>query len=82
MATKRETVWVVTSEVNQYDQYGEYLLSVFANKPTMKELCLLGIGKSVAAHLLETGGGRVGVEDVWYYLEEVNFGELSKRYMY
>lgn len=27
-------VWVLTSEVNDYDQHGDYFLAVFKNKPS------------------------------------------------
>lgn len=31
-------VWVLTCRINDYDQYGNYLLAVFNNKPTFQEL--------------------------------------------
>lgn len=78
-----KTVWVLTEEHNQYDQYGEYFLKVFATKPTekqvqaflieKKELATYHIGseyeEQFVAHILD-GGGRKNSEDVWYYLRE------------
>jgi len=76
-------VWVLTRELNIYDQDGEYFVAVFKTKPTVKQLT-----KVVAAtgylspdvmsalatilHILE-GGGREGTEDEWYNLREESF---------
>lgn len=67
-----KTVWVVTSEYNQYDQYGEYFLGVFKDKPTKKQLSKLIKYKEDSReveHLLN-GGGRIGYDDVWWWLRE------------
>lgn len=68
-----KTLWVVTCEYNDYDQYGEYFKSVYAEKPTLKQLTGL-MGKDLAEHLLNTGGGRIEYEDEWYWLREVEEG--------
>lgn len=31
-------VWVVTEEINDYNQHGEYLQAVYFNKPTAKQI--------------------------------------------
>ena len=63
-------VYVLTEEYNAYDQYGEYFLNVFKDKPTVEQLMeLLGINKSGAEHVLK-GGGRIKREDQWYILTE------------
>ena len=63
-------VYVLTEEYNQYDQYGEYFLKVFKDKPSEVELMkLLKINQTDATHILK-GGGRIGVEDQWYILTE------------
>lgn len=63
-------VWVLTQEYNDYDQYGEYFVAVFATKPTAKQLMPhTGWYEWAHEHLLD--GGRVEWEDNWYYLREV-----------
>lgn len=74
-------VWVLTYEINDYNQEGEYFLAAFDGKPTHKRLAeaLTGArampgdimdGIAFLEHLL-AGGGRRGVEDTWYNLSEV-----------
>lgn len=75
--------WVLTREINQYDQDGEYFVAVFDKKPDLKKMAEVmrsenhGVGGDVMdavsflEHLL-SGGGRRGVEDEWYSLSEVD----------
>jgi len=63
------SVWILTSELNAYDQYGEYFLAVFGEKPHHKKLTELGVPQNRLRHVLN-GGGRVGYEDSWFYLRE------------
>jgi hypothetical protein len=74
MGTAKRTVWVLTSEYNQYDQYGRYFLAVFAEKPTAEQL-----RPHIAKHYyvdeaylehVRGGGGRLREEDLWYCLDE------------
>lgn len=62
-------VWILTEEYNQYDQYGEYFLAVFKNKPTAEKLKKFGITEQLVQHVLN-GGGRQNVEDQWFLLKE------------
>lgn len=32
------TIWIVTKEVNDYNQYGEYFVAAFKSKPTKEKL--------------------------------------------
>lgn len=64
-------VWVLTREINQYDQDGAYYMAVFANKPTVKQLKKHKLSDEEAEHVLRTGGGRLRVEHEWYFLNEV-----------
>ena len=74
-------IWVLTTEVNAYDQYGEYFVCVFASKPTFHEVkaAVLKdskyIDKSIldvtCGNLVRNGGGRIDDEDCWYFLREV-----------
>lgn len=72
------SIWVLTSEYNNYDQYGEYFEDAWDHKPTEEELQATlkdtnykgwMAPKGLVAHILE-GGGRQGVEDSWYYLRQ------------
>ena len=63
-------VWVLTSMFNDYDQHGEYLVGVFSNKPTREELANCGVMMTQFDKVLKHGGGRVGIEDEWFYLKE------------
>lgn len=63
-------IWILTSEYNEYDQYGEYFIEAFIIKPQSKDISkLIGVSKDVADHILN-GGGRVDTEHVWYNLRE------------
>lgn len=64
-------VWVLTREINQYDQDGAYYMAVFANKPTVEQLKKHKLSDEEAKHVLRTGGGRLRVEYEWYFLNEV-----------
>jgi hypothetical protein len=78
--TKR-TVWILTYEVNDYNQEGEYFLAAFDKKPDHQKLAEALRGASgvpndimsalaLLEHILK-GGGRRGDENHWYGLEEV-----------
>ena len=68
-------VWVLTEEVNDYNQYGEYFLAVFKEKPTLEELMSFDIPEDYARSCLDTGGKRlrptVGC-DWWWSLKSYN----------
>ena len=71
-------MWIVTRAVNEYDQEGDYFIIAFDHKPTIEELTVIN-GKALAEHLL-AGGGRRGTEYEWYYLTELQSGELYTSY--
>ena len=67
------TVWVLTREHNDYDQYGRYFCAVFAQKPThqqLEQLEVYVVPKDRLRHVLN-GGGRKQGDDIWWFLEEV-----------
>lgn len=68
------SVWVLTSEVNDYDQYGEYFEAVFKDKPTLEQLKVLGLPENYAQSCLNDGGGRllptIEAEYKWWHLRE------------
>ena len=67
-------VWVLTREVNDYNQYGEYLEACFKEKPAIEQLSTItGLTKTYWER--NPIGGREGDESVWYNLHEVKYGE-------
>lgn len=63
------TIWVLTREVNDYDQHGEYFVDAWLDKPTHQTLTLCGVPQNRLRHVLN-GGGRVEYEYEWFYLRE------------
>lgn len=71
-------VWVLTKELNEYDQYGAYFVTVFKEKPTVdllsgfiKETPDIGLTRIGYYKWVLNGGGRFGDEYEWYHLTEV-----------
>ena len=62
-------VWILTSEYNEYDQYGEYFDKVFSEKPNEEQLVKAGVPSVTVDHVLK-GGGRESTEDKWWHLRE------------
>jgi hypothetical protein len=60
-------VWILTREINQYDQEGAYFVAVFGDKPHHSVLTENGVPQNRLRHVLD-GGGRVGAEDEWFWL--------------
>lgn len=57
------TAWILTFEVNEYDQYGEYFLAAFKEKPTKLQLKEAIDDMNFASddaleHVLQGGGQR------------------------
>lgn len=71
-----KTVWVLTSEYNAYDQYGEYFIHAWHEKPSATQLAkVLKTKEDIVRdndylHFLLNGGGREQLEYVWYNLQE------------
>lgn len=64
------SIWVLTKEYNDYNQYGEYYIAAFKEKPSTEMIkTVISCSDEMAAWIL-SGGGREGVEDVWYNLVE------------
>ncbi len=66
--------WILTFEVNQYEQEGAYYLKVFKEKPSKGQVAevlnRLGhgeFGDEYLDHVL-SGGGRKEYEDIWFNL--------------
>lgn len=78
-------VWILTYELNEYGQDGDYYLAVFKEKPDWRDLerALMHhpwftlpedeeYRQALLAHILE-GGGRRGTEWVWFNLRLEEF---------
>jgi hypothetical protein len=66
------SVWILTVEYNEYDQYGEYFVAVFKDKPTAQMLMDWGVPQHRLRGVLD-GKGRADSEDKWFILKEVPF---------
>lgn len=78
------TVWVLTYEVNAYDQEGAYFAEVFKERPSAEALTLVLIDhnyiekywtkeyQNEVAQRIISGVGRKSDEHRWFTLEEVN----------
>lgn len=70
LAEPLTTVWILTSEYNDYDQYGEYFEEVWLHKPSIEELMEKTHCSKEECHHIRNGGGRIGWEHCWYHLRE------------
>lgn len=69
-------VWLLTTEYNAYDQFGEYFLEMFAEFPTFEQLReavgkdkpWYGVSDDLLVHI-KNGGGRQATEDQWFHLK-------------
>ena len=71
------TVWVLTREINEYDQHGEYFVAVFGSKPPPRLLRDNGVPRVALRHVLN-GGGRISDEYEWFYLRAT---PISQRFL-
>ena len=62
-------IFVLTREINRYDQDGEYFVEVYVSKPSYQQLIEIGVPRNRIRHVMN-GGGRVGTEDQWFFLRE------------
>ena len=69
MTTDKGYVYVLTRELNEYDQYGEYFVAVFGGVPHHTQLAVHGVPQNRLRHVLN-GGGRVKYEREWFYLRK------------
>lgn len=71
-------VWILTNEVNDYNQYGEYFVTWWPEKPTAKQLADAGVDESELVHVL-AGGGRhkpyKPTNETWWNLHEIAAGK-------
>ena len=76
------SIWVLTREINNYDQYGEYFEGAWEVKPTHQMLTKLDVPCARLRHVLN-GGGRPpadkhgNLDDVWWFLRELPEQEVE-----
>lgn len=75
--------WVLTEEYNAYDQYGEYFICVFEEKPDFTKLKQIIDNEyepnnrddpkveEVVGNLIRKGGGRIRYEFKWFFMKNV-----------
>jgi len=69
-------MWILTSEHNAYDQFGEYFEAAWIKKPTRQQLKVFLTGYTEEGiDFILLGGGRKAYEDYWMILREVEEGE-------
>ena len=64
--------WLVTTEVNEYGQMGEYFICMFKEKPSLEEFsrCLEPLPYRDSIEHWYAGKGRYKSEYQWYWLKE------------
>jgi hypothetical protein len=61
-------IWVLTREINEGNQDGEYFVDAWTEEPTPQMLLDSGVPENRLRHIFMNGGGRIGGEDEWFYL--------------
>lgn len=67
-----KSVWVLTTEYNDYDQHGEYFVAVFEEYPTLAQLQSAGVEEDFLSHVKQGGGRTDKYEDQWWHLRKHN----------
>lgn len=68
------TIWVLTREINEYLEEGEYFVAAWLTKPSHQQLNAVDVPYNIMNHV-ESGGGRIAGEYEWFYLREIEEGE-------
>lgn len=69
--------WILTSEYNEYDQFGEYFIAWFKDKPTREMLAECGVPLDTVDHVHAGGGRSAHYEYRWWHLRQVDEGYVS-----
>lgn len=67
----KKSIYVLTREINAYEQDDEYFVAAFDHMPTKSELQDKIFDETIIDHVLK-GGGRIADEDEWWWLYEYN----------
>lgn len=67
-----QSVWILTTEHNDYDQHGEYFVEVFKEYPTLDQLRFAGVEEDSLSHVKQGGGRTDKYEDQWWHLRKHN----------
>lgn len=60
-------MWILTREINEYDQDGAYFVAAWLNKPHHLQLHDVGVPYKYMNHVMN-GGGRKKTENEWHNL--------------
>lgn len=71
-------MWVLTKAYNDYDQYGDYLVSAYNERPTAEQIAKAAECDLEYANHILGGGGRLNSEGSWFFLTEIRNGEIYK----
>lgn len=63
-------IYILTKEVGDYNQHGEYFVKAFKKEPTNQELWDLGVPVNRTRHVLNGGGAWDGAHE-WFHLHKV-----------
>ena len=70
-------IYVLTREVNEYDQDGEYFVAAYQQLPTPQQLWDVGVPQNRTRHVIN-GGGRIikdsYYDQEWWMLREYELG--------
>jgi hypothetical protein len=79
----KKSVWILTREINEYDQDGAYFETFWFEKPTLEQISQYVYSTSLESlsdkqilyvvHISK-GGGRENAEDEWYNLTKEEEG--------
>lgn len=72
-----DKIWVLTASVNEYDQFGEYFVAWFPEKPVSDQLLKVGVQEHLVEVTLEGSEldrSKFRSREVWYHLREVASG--------
>lgn len=62
-----KTLWILTREINEYDQDGAYFVAAWLTRPDAHQLHAAGVPFKIM-NWVENGGGRKDVEEEWFNL--------------
>jgi hypothetical protein len=63
-------IYILTREINAYDQDGEYYVTAFKTSPSITQLrkYMGNISNEIYDHMIINGGGRLKTEHEWFNL--------------
>ena len=69
-------MWILTRVINEYDQDGDYFLSAWNEKPSIKDLVKVTERDEEYCKRILNNEGRLYPERTWFWLTEMKDGEV------